>query len=61
MAFAFTAVAADKDETPLSKEMTSMNKSLRTLKRQLADPAKKDENVALVEKVERQHQGRPTT
>lgn len=52
-ALAFTATAADKDETPLSKEMTSMNKSLRALKRQLADPAKKAENVELVEKVEK--------
>jgi soluble cytochrome b562 len=44
---------AASDETPLSKEMTAMNKSLRTVKRQLADPAKKAENVELVGKVKK--------
>lgn len=48
-AFALTAVAAD--ETPLSKEMSAMNKSLRTVKRQLADTSKKEDNLALVDKV----------
>jgi soluble cytochrome b562 len=53
VAFAFTAVAADKDETPLSKNMSGINKSLRTVKRQLADASKKDENLALIEKVKK--------
>jgi soluble cytochrome b562 len=42
---------AASDETPLSKEMSAINKSLRTVKRQLADPAKKAENLELVGKV----------
>ena len=44
------AVAADED-TPLAKEMSAMNKSLRTLKRQVSDPSKKAENVAMVGKM----------
>jgi soluble cytochrome b562 len=47
------AIAADKDETPLSKEMTQMNKSLRTVKRQLADSSKKNDNIELIEKVKK--------
>ena len=42
---------AKDDDTPLAKEMTAMNKSLRVLKRQIADPAKKDENLSLVGKM----------
>lgn len=41
------AFAAD-DDTELAKEMKAMNKSLRTLKRQAADPAKKEDNLALL-------------
>ena len=44
------AIAAD-DDTPLAKNMSAMNKNLRTLKRQLGDTSKKDENVAMVEKI----------
>ena len=44
---ATTALAKDED-TPLSKEMTAMNKALRTLKRQAADASKKADNLALV-------------
>ena len=44
------AIAAD-DDTPLGKEMSAMNKSLRTLKKQVADATKKDENLALVAKM----------
>jgi soluble cytochrome b562 len=47
LAFGATAAFADED-TPLSKEMSAMNKALRTLKRQAADPAKKADNLALV-------------
>ena len=46
-AFACTAAFAEDEPTPLEKEMKTMNKSLRLLKKQAADPAKKDENVAL--------------
>lgn len=48
LAFSLTAFAADKEETPLLKEMKIMNRSLRTLKKQVADPAKKDDNLALL-------------
>jgi len=41
------AFAAEED-TPLAKEMKTVNKNLRTLKRQVADPAKKDENLQLL-------------
>ena len=52
VALAFSAMAAeDKDETPLSKDMTGINKSLRVVKRQLADASKKDDNLALIAKV----------
>jgi soluble cytochrome b562 len=44
-----TAIA--EDDTPLSKEMSSMNRNLRTLKRQVADASKKDDSLALVEKM----------
>lgn len=47
LAIGATAVIADED-TPLSKEMSALNKALRTLKRQAADPAKKADNLALV-------------
>ncbi|HEV7401703.1 MAG TPA: cytochrome b562 [Chthoniobacteraceae bacterium] len=46
----FTAFAAD-DDTPLSKQMSVVNKSLRLVKRQLGDAAKKDDNLALIGKV----------
>lgn len=42
--FAFAA----EEDTPLMKEMKTVNKNLRTLKRQVDDPAKKDENLALI-------------
>ena len=45
-----TAIGAE-EETPLSKNMSAMNKSLRTLKRQIADTSKKDENVAILDKI----------
>ena len=50
MSLSFNAIAADED-TPLSKEMTAMNKSIKLIKRQYTDPSKKAENLALVEKV----------
>ncbi len=43
----FAAIAED-EPTPLEKEMKTMNKSLRTLKKQAEDPAKKDDNLALL-------------
>ena len=48
LAFAGTAAFAAEDDTPLAKEMKTMNKSLRALKKQYTDSAKKDENLALV-------------
>jgi hypothetical protein len=45
-----TAICAEED-TPLTKQMTAMNKSLRTLKRQISDAAKKDDNLALLGKM----------
>lgn len=47
-----TSAAEEKhDDTPLGKEMSQMNKSLRLLKRQVADPAKKAENLELLAKI----------
>jgi hypothetical protein len=45
------AVAAEEEDTPLSKEMAQMNKSLRLLKRQVADATKKEENLELLAKI----------
>ena len=42
------AAFAAEDDTPLMKEMKTVNKTLRTLKRQAADASKKDENLALI-------------
>ncbi len=41
------AFAAD-DDTELAKQMKITNKSLRTLKRQIDDASKKDDNLALI-------------
>lgn len=48
LALSFTFAFAAEEDTPLAKEMKVMNKSLRTLKRQIADPSKKDDNLALI-------------
>jgi len=48
LAFGATSAMAKDDDTPLSKEMSALNKALRTVKRQAADPAKKADNLALV-------------
>lgn len=45
-----TFAVAD-DDTPLAKEMSAMNKALRTVKRQAADPAKKADNLELLGKI----------
>jgi ASC-1-like (ASCH) protein len=37
-----------EEDTPLAKEMKTVNKNLRTLKRQVEDASKKDENLALI-------------
>jgi hypothetical protein len=47
-ALSLNVAFAAEDDTPLAKEMKSMNKSLRTLKRQVGDAAKKDENLQLL-------------
>lgn len=41
-------VSAAEEDTPLAKEMKTVNKSLRTLKRQADDASKKDENLGLI-------------
>jgi len=48
LALGFNVMAGD-DDTPLAKEMSALNKQLRTLKKQVADASKKDDNVKLVE------------
>jgi DNA mismatch repair ATPase MutS len=47
-ALGLTAAFAAEDDTPLTKEMKTVNKSLRTLKRQVADSSKKDDNLQLL-------------
>lgn len=42
------AIAADDDDTPLAKQMKIVNKSIRTMKRQIDDASKKDDNLALI-------------
>jgi Cytochrome b562 len=44
-------MAVADDDTPLSKEMSAMNKTLRSLKRQAAAPDKKAENLELIAKM----------
>ncbi len=51
LALGFNAAFAADEDTPLAKNMSAMNKSLRTLKRQIGDTSKKDENVAMVGKI----------
>ncbi|MEQ1863008.1 MAG: cytochrome b562, partial [Chthoniobacteraceae bacterium] len=46
-----STAAFSEDDTPLSKEMSAMNKALRTVKRQAADASKKAENLELVAKM----------
>lgn len=48
LALGCSASFAEDEHTPLEKEMKTMNKSLRTLKKQAEDAAKKDENLALI-------------
>ncbi|HEV7866917.1 MAG TPA: cytochrome b562 [Chthoniobacteraceae bacterium] len=47
-AFSTQVAFAAEEDSALAKEMKTMNKSLRTLKRQIADPAKKEDNLALL-------------
>lgn len=39
---------AQEEDTPLSKEMSAMNRAWRKLKKQAADPAQKESSLALV-------------
>ncbi len=48
VAVGFNVALAADDDTPLTKQMKIQNKSLRTLKRQIDDATKKDENLALI-------------
>ena len=50
-AIGFHATVRAEEDTPLAKNMSATNKALRTLKRQIADSSKKDENVALIGKI----------
>src|SRR5688572_23337797 len=51
-AFALAAsLAVAEDDTPLSKEMSAMNKALRALKKTAQDPAHKAANLAAVDKM----------
>ena len=51
-AFAVAAsLAVAEEDTPLAKEMTAMNKALRALKKTANDPAKKADNLAVVDKM----------
>jgi len=45
-------VVAAEEDTPLAKQMSAFNKSLRSLKRQVADPAKKADNLAVLAKMQ---------
>lgn len=47
LAIGSSFVLAEED-TPLMKEMKLINKNLRTLKRQVEDASKKDENLGLI-------------
>ncbi len=49
LSLGFHVNAADEEDTPLAKEMSAMNKSYRTLKKQIGDASKKDDNIALLE------------
>lgn len=42
------SMAFAEEDTPLLKEMKTINKNLRTLKRQVEDASKKDENLTLI-------------
>lgn len=48
VAVSFNVALAADDDTPLAKQMKIQNKSLRTLKRQVDDASKKDDNLALI-------------
>jgi len=47
-ALSLNVAFAAEDDTPLTTQMKTMNKSLRTLKRQVGDGAKKEENLQLL-------------
>jgi soluble cytochrome b562 len=50
LALGMNAGIAD-DDTPLSKEMSALNKSLRALKRQAGDASMKTQNLELIAKM----------
>ena len=47
-ALSLNLACAAEEDTPLAKQMKTMNKSLRTLKRQVGDGSKKEENLELL-------------
>ena len=51
-AFALAAsLAVAEDDTPLAKEMSALNKALRSLKKTVSDPAAKAANLAAIDKM----------
>ncbi len=53
LSLGFHVAVAAEDETPLEKEMSAMNKSWKMLKKQIGDASKKEDNVALLEKMKK--------
>jgi hypothetical protein len=51
LAISANFVALADEDTPLAKQMSAFNKSMRTLKRQAADPSKKADNLAILAKM----------
>ena len=45
--------AAHGEDTPMEKEMSAMNKAYKALKKQIEDPAKKTENMALIAEIKK--------
>lgn len=41
------------EDTPMEKEMSAMNKAYKALKKQIEDPAKKTENLALIAEIKK--------
>jgi soluble cytochrome b562 len=56
LVFSLGSAAFAADDSPLLKEMKSINKNLRTLKKQVADPAKKDDNLQLLSTIRKSTQ-----
>ncbi|MEY5025831.1 MAG: hypothetical protein RLZZ244_1359 [Verrucomicrobiota bacterium] len=44
---------AQAEDTPMEKEMSAMNKAYKALKKQIEDPSKKAENLALLAEIKK--------